>query len=115
MPGIIGLPHHNYDRHVMLSQEAAFGVVNPAPDWWAIPILGDGWKLKASNPPFFPESNLAGYSRTAIQHSLVVEGGFTTLAWAEPLNYMLGMAFNRNPADYDVYSHTGDYLSLIHI
>jgi len=111
MPGIIGLPHHNYDRHVRLSQEAAFGTVNPAPTWWSVPILGDGWKLKASNTPFFPETNLAGYVRTAIQHSLVVEGGFTTLAWPEPLNYLLGMAFNRNPADYDVYSHTADYLT----
>ena len=115
MPGIVGLPHHNYDRHVMLSLEAAFGVFDGGATQWPIPILGDGWKLKASNTPYFPETNLADYSRTAIQHSLVVEGGYTTLAWPEPLNYLLGMAFNRNPADYDVYSHTGDYLSLIHI
>ncbi len=108
MPGIAGNPHHIYDRHVRISQEAAFGEVNGAADWQAVPILGDGFKLKGSSPRFFPETNLASYRRMAIAHQLVVEGALTTLAWVDFIDYLLAMALTRD-ANGDLYSYTFDH------
>ncbi len=110
MPGLAGNPHHNYDRHLRLAIEETFGVVDPTtPDWNVIPILGDGYKLFAESPRYFPEVNFGGWRRqVGIHYMHDLAGPHTMLAWPAATCYMLSAALDRD-ADGDLYSYTHDY------
>jgi len=109
MPGLPGNVHHGYDRHVRIVREDNFGECPGAPDWTETPVLGDGFKLKATNPRYFPETNMGGFRRSVgIPHQLVVEGGQTALAWPTTLSFLMHAGLDRDGND-DLYSYCIDH------
>jgi len=111
MPGLTGSPHFAYHRHLMISREATFGVVNPSPSWQVMPILGDGYKLLGTAPRYRPDTNWGGYNRNiAIHHVLEITGSHTMLAWPQCVGPLLHAALDRDGND-DVYSYTHDFFT----
>lgn len=110
MPGLTGNVHLGARRHVRICRESTFGSVPGAPTWHSIPILEDGWKLKATSPYYRPNTNYGGDYRRHIHihHRQEVAGDFTTLAWPEEVEFLLGMALDRQ-ANHDIYSYAADY------
>ena len=96
MPGLTGNPHHLYDRHLRICQESAFGVCPASPSWESVPLVADGFTLKATSPRMFPRSNLGGWRRqVGVAHQQIVQGELTTSAWVEHTATLLGMALTR--------------------
>jgi len=109
MPGLTGNPHHLYDRHLRICQEAAFGECPGSPSWSDVPLIADGFTLKATSPRMFPRSNVGGWRRQiGVAHQQTVQGELTTPAWVEYTDLLLGMALTRT-ASGDLNSHTCDF------
>jgi tail tube protein len=108
MPGLTGNPHHLYDRHLRICQESTFGACPGSPSWSDVPLVPDGFTLKATSPRMFPRSNVGGYRRQiGVAHQQTVHGELTTPAWVEHTDLLLAMALTRT-AGGDLYSHTCD-------
>ena len=108
MPGITGNPHHGYNRHVRLAPEDEFGVCSDVPDWRDVPILADGYRLRAASPRYFPATNIGGHRRgIGIAHQQLAAGTLTTLAWVELTEFLLGAALHRDD-DGEIASFTLD-------
>lgn len=101
--------HHARDRHLRICREDVFGVCPDAPQWLSVPVLGDGFKLKAAAPRYFPDTAMSGSVRTVgLTDWLIVEGSFTTPAWVELAGALLAMALHRDP-NGDLSSYTLDF------
>ena len=114
MPGVGGQPHIGALRHVRLVQETTFGEVPVAPDWTSLPILEDGFKLKATSERYWGNTNYGGDHRRhmAVHHKLDVAGDLVTLPWPEATLLMLDMALERD-ASLDLYSYTIDHYTPV--
>lgn len=111
--------HGGWRRHFRIARNAQnepFGSVPAALNWNYIPILGDGFKLKATSERFVPAYNYGGYRRAvAILHQHTVEGDITVHPFPQVALFLLDAAFLRGPAagiNYqDTYAHVIDFLT----
>ncbi len=97
MSGPSGDWHQARRRHLRVCREEVWGQCPDNPAWRAVPIFGDGFKLKAANPRFRPDTLYGGY-RSAVQLSHVrrVAGLLVTLPWPEAAALLLEMALERD-------------------
>jgi len=121
MPGPTS--HGGWRRHINMARNAAdeaYGSVPDAEEWHAIPILDNGFTLKATSPLYRPNLNIGKDWRehVAIPHSQVVQGDVTTLLFPEIAQYLLDAALLRvddvdSPNHQDVYGHVIDYFTPV--
>lgn len=116
MPGAPGNTHFNWRRLVAIAEEAVFGTdPGGGPDgagWTFVPILADGFKLKAESPRFRPDTNILGVQQAiAVHHQMVVAGSLTTLAFPQIITVLSDMALVRDATADDLSSYTLDYFT----
>lgn len=104
MSGPSGDWHYGRRRHLRLCVEETWGVCPEEPDWQAVPILGDGFGLKAANPRFRPGTLYGGWKRSVqLSHFQVVRGGFVTLPWPQVAALLLDVALDRQDGELPGY------------
>lgn len=119
MPGPVS--HGGWRRHIRIARNAAndaYGALPAAPEWFSVPLLGDGMKVKASTPRFVPDTNYSmDYRRhVAIMSRQEVGGDITTLLWPQLALYLMDAGFLRvadaaSPNNQDVYGHVIDHFT----
>jgi hypothetical protein len=96
--------HRPPRRHLRLCREQEWGVCPPSPDWQAVPLVGDGFALRAANERFRPATLFGGWRRSVhLSHLIEVAGELVTLLWPQTAALLLGMALDREegqPASY---------------
>jgi len=112
MPGQGANAHRGYHRHLRICREGSTWGQFPDPHtWWTIPILGDGYKVRAKRPKWRAPVNWGGYRRkVSIDHQEIVEGDMTILFFPHYTEIMLQAALLRNGAlNDDLYSYYAQY------
>ena len=101
--GAGGNVHLGARRHIRFTPEVNFGEVAGIGDWVDIPYITDGFKLKATNPRYVPDTNYGGDYRRHLHicHRLELAGDFVTLPWPQVTQFLLDMALLRG-ADHDL-------------
>lgn len=108
MTGPAGNWHYARQRHLRVCREGVWGRCPDSPSWSVVPVFGDGYRLKATNPHFRPETAFGGYKRSVhISHIQVVGGTFVTLPWPEVAGLLLEMALERQGGA--LHSYCMDY------
>jgi hypothetical protein len=99
MSGPSGQWHAAERRHLRVCREAAWGECPAEPDWTAVPIWGDGFRLRAVNSRFSPDTFYGGWRRSVlVSHFVQVGGTLVTQLRPETAAFVLGMALDRSPA-----------------
>lgn len=108
MPGVGGDVHLGSRRHTRMCRESTWGACPAVPDWHCIPIVGDGYKVKAADPRFRPDTNIGGW-RCGVQvsHFQEVSGRWDVLLFPETAEPMLDMPLSRSGDD--LYSYCIDH------
>ena len=111
--------HGGWRRHVRIARNQANQDLGATPsplNWNWVPLLGDGFKLKATSPRYVPETNYGGDFRrhVAIHYQQIVEGDLTTLLWPELTQFLFDMALLRvndvtSQNHEDIYGHVVDH------
>jgi hypothetical protein len=104
MSGPNGNRHRARRRHLRLCAEDVWGQCPDEPVWRAVPVLGDGYTLKATHEHFRPDSEYGGSRRSVHLRSLhQVVGRLVTRAWPELADALLAMALERTAGELGSY------------
>jgi len=104
MTGPAGNWHYAERRHLRICREATWGECPEQPAWHTVPVFGDGFKLKAGDAHFSPDTEFGCCRRTVqLSHVRQVAGGLVVLAWPQAAGLLLEMALERDATDLRSY------------
>ncbi len=104
MGGPSGNWHYGRRRHLRLCREEAWGSCPDEPAWQAVPVLGDGFSLKAASPRFRPDTYYGGWRRSVhVSYLQLVSGAFVTLPWPQVAELLLDVALDRQDGELPGY------------
>ena len=96
--------HQGARRHVRACQEAVWGQCPGSPEWHCVPVLGDGYTVKAAQRRFRPGTLVGGWKRSVhLSYLQVVEGRWTVLLYPEVAQFLLDMALERTGDELHSY------------
>jgi hypothetical protein len=108
MSGPTGSWHADWERHLRLCREDAWGQCPDEPEWLSLPLTPPGFGLKAESLVFRPASLYGGWRRTVnLVRGQVVAGRLGTLLWPQRADLLLRMALERT--DGTPRSYTMDF------
>jgi hypothetical protein len=100
----MGDRHLSSSRHLRICREAVWGQCPASPSWQVIPILGDGYTLRARCLYFSPDTEYGGFRRSVhLPACQQVRGVLLARLWPEAVALLMEMALDRDNGELHSY------------